>query len=107
MNPISPSSFIGLPPEGLRINLKYKVPSLNRLLAMNHWQRHREKKVARSAFELWLRACAADYSTKTISAPSTSSISFDMAEYCATILLTLSKSKSDKRRSKQKTKKKQ
>jgi len=35
----SPSSFNGVPPGGLRITLKYRLPSLNRLFGMNHWQR--------------------------------------------------------------------
>jgi len=102
----SPSSFNGIPPGGLRITLKYRLPSLNRLFGMNHWQRHREKKEAKRAFESWLRAGAAGSLTPTTSAPSTSSTSFDMGAYCGMILQTLSSSKFDKKRSAKKTKKK-
>jgi hypothetical protein len=102
----SGNSFNGLPPEGLIIRLKYKLPSLNRLFGLNHWGRHREKVSARRAFESALRAGAAGSSTQIMFARNTSSTSFDMAAYCGTILQTLSNSKSDKRRSEQKKKKK-
>lgn len=54
----------------------HTVPSLNRLFAMNHWQRRREKKATQAAFLSMLKASGADSSTTTICAQSFLSTAF-------------------------------
>lgn len=45
--------------------LNYRVPSLNALFSMSHWQRHRERKKAHLALLSALQVGAGNYSTQT------------------------------------------
>ena len=54
-------------PLTLRLVVNHKLPSLNLLLAMNHWQRMTEKHVTQDAFLYALQASASDSSTEAIS----------------------------------------
>ncbi len=49
------------------LNVKYSVPSLNKLFAMNPWGRHRERKKAQAALLSALRDAGSVCSTLTIS----------------------------------------
>lgn len=51
----------------IKFVVDYRIPSLNRLFAMTHWERHREKRKAQVALLLALQACADDCSTRTTS----------------------------------------
>lgn len=51
----------------IKIVVLHPVPSLNKLFAMNHWQRSRERKATRAAFMSALRATAKDSLTQITS----------------------------------------
>jgi hypothetical protein len=69
MNNNSNNSDSGSNPmeHGVRLVVRYPVPSLNKLFAMSHWERHQEKKRTQAAFASALQAIAADYLTPTTS----------------------------------------
>lgn len=53
-------------PEGppwIELRVKHKVPSLNQLLAMNPWQRRKEKQKTQAAVLSALKAAESDLST--------------------------------------------
>lgn len=56
---MKPSLPDGLPRE-IRLTVRHKVPSLNRLFAMNPWQRKKEKEKTQTAFMSALRASGCD-----------------------------------------------
>ena len=66
--------------EKLTITVKYVVPSLNALFAMNHWQRAKARKQTAAAFESALSPEGVAFLTPTISAEKASSIVCAMRE---------------------------
>lgn len=84
-----------------RIVIPYRLPSLNALFAMQHWQRIKEKKKAQANFESTLRGAAAGKSTPTMSFQSTCSTASAALDSYLTTMQTLSNSRSRKPRSKQ------
>ena len=60
--------------NGLRLVVRHPVPSLNRLFAMNPWQRRREKRATQGAFASALSASGLDSAIQTTFARNTSSI---------------------------------
>ena len=91
-------------PETILLVLKYRVPSLNRLFSMNHWQRRKEKQQAQLATLSALKAAAADSSTPIISVGSKLWTAYDtLASYMATAR-TKSTTKSAKSKSRSRKK---
>ena len=62
--------------NGLRLVVRHPVPSLNRLFAMNPWQRRREKRATQGAFASALSASGLDSAIQTTFARNTSLIAF-------------------------------
>ena len=60
--------------NGIRLVVRHPVPSLNRLFAMNPWQRRREKLATQSAFASALSASALASAIQTTFARNTSLI---------------------------------
>ena len=60
--------------NGIKIVVRHPVPSLNRLFAMNPWQRRREKLATQAAFASALSASGLDSATQTTFARNTSLI---------------------------------
>ena len=60
--------------NGIRLVVRHPVPSLNRLFAMNPWQRRREKLATQSAFASALSASGLDSAIQTTFARNTSLI---------------------------------
>mgnify|MGYP003639519899 CR=1 FL=1 len=91
----------------LRINIlvKYRLPSLNALFGMNHWQRTKEKKAEQAAFVSALRHAAIASSIPTISAPSILSMLCDTAEHSLMTEKRTSTSRAGKKKSRAKRKK--
>lgn len=71
------------------LTVKHRVPSLNRLFAMNHWQRHREKKETQLAVQCALKATEPGSAIPTIWLENTSSMPCAMKEFFKTIRLRL------------------
>lgn len=80
--------------QSVRLEIDYKIPSLNALFAMNHWGRTREKKKAQSALSSALRRSGHASSTLTICAPNTSLTQHDTCDSSKTIRQRTSSSKS-------------
>ena len=60
--------------NGIRVVVRYPVPSLNRLFAMHPWQRRREKLATQAAFASALSATGLGSATLTTFARNTSLI---------------------------------
>lgn len=75
----------------LKLVVHYKVPSLNRLFKMNHWQRAKERSKAHLALLSALSPTEPSYLTQTTSAQKALSTAFDtLALYLMTGPKTLS-----------------
>lgn len=70
-----------------KLVVRHPVPSLNRLFAMNPWQRRREKQLTQNAFAYALRDSGADYSILTTFAQNTLLIASNMPDSSLTIPL--------------------
>lgn len=62
------------------VRLKYTIPSLNKLFALNHWGRAKERKVAAAALESAFSQGEAAFSIQTTSPASVSLIISAMRE---------------------------
>lgn len=75
----------------LKITVNYKIPSLNRLFAMSHWQRKDERHKAHYALWCALSPTEASFSTQTTSAQSLLLMGYGtLGSYLATGPKTLS-----------------
>lgn len=69
----------------LKLVVKYRVPSLNRLFAMNHWERAKERRKAHLALLSALSPTDTRYLTQTTSAQRALSTAYGtLALYLAT-----------------------
>ncbi len=66
--------------DKLTITMKYVVPSLNAMFAMNHWQRAKARKLTAAAFASALSQNAIDFSTPTMLVPKPLWTASDMLE---------------------------
>ena len=66
--------------DKLTITVKYVVPSLNAMFAMNHWQRAKARKLTAAAFASALSQNAIAFSTPTTHAPRPLWTASDMLE---------------------------
>jgi hypothetical protein len=80
--------------NGIRLVVRHPVPSLNRLFAMNPWQRRREKLATQGAFASALSASGLDCATLTTFARNTSLIASGMRGSSETTRRSSSRSKS-------------
>ena len=80
--------------NGLRLVVRHPVPSLNRLFAMNPWQRRREKRATQGAFASALSASGLDSAIRTTFARNTSLIASATPGSSRTIRWSASRSKS-------------
>lgn len=84
----------------IKLIVRHKVPSLNRLFAMNPWTRKKEKEQTQAAFMSALQASGADSSTLTTFARSISLIAAGMSGGSKMIGKKISRSKFAKSKSK-------
>jgi len=80
--------------NGIRLVVRHPVPSLNRLFAMNPWQRRREKLATQGAFASALSASGLDSAIRTTFARNTSLIASATRDSSRTTRLSSSPSKS-------------
>ena len=82
--------------NGLRLVVRHPVPSLNRLFAMNPWQRRREKLATQGAFASALSASGLDSAIQTTFARNILSIASATRGSSPTTHRSASRSKSGK-----------
>ena len=82
--------------NGIRLVVRHPVPSLNRLFAMNPWQRRREKLATQGAFASALSASGLDSVIQTTFARNTSLIASATRDSSRTTRQTASRSRSAK-----------
>jgi hypothetical protein len=82
--------------NGLRLVVRHPVPSLNRLFAMNPWQRRREKLATQSAFASALSASGFDPAIRTTFVQNISLIASATRDSSRTTRRTALRSKSGK-----------
>ena len=79
--------------NGIRLVVRHPVPSLNRLFAMNPWQRRREKLATQAAFASALSASALGSAIQTTFARNTSLIASATRDSSPTTRRSASRSK--------------
>ena len=79
--------------NGIKLVVRHPVPSLNRLFAMNPWQRRREKLATQAAFASALSASALDSAIQTTFARNTSLIASATRDSSRMTRRSLSRSK--------------
>ena len=94
-------------PTTLTLNVYHPVPSLNKLFAMGHWQRKKEKEATQRAVLSALQVAESGFSTQTTLPPSILSTACDTLASYMTTARQISYTKSLKKKLKRKTKKKQ
>jgi hypothetical protein len=94
------------PSAPLTLVIHYPVPSLNRLFALGHWQRRKEKQATQAAVLSALRRAVLERSIQTTAAPSILSTACAMlASYMTTDQGTLSYRSSKRKSRTRKTRK--